>query len=323
VKSKRRFLFYADFLGTTESYSDIQRIRIQRGDLERAVQAMVLPNLERHDLHVYIVSDSLFVCCPRLEHLLPTAAKLFAFYVSMTPGQPRLRGAISYGEEAGSSIITNTKRVVAIPLLDNSLPRAVKLEKIRKGSRIFIDDNIPEASFARHEAYLLKWKHITGRGESENNVTEFLWPRLAYDQSQELLGSAQRIATEWLRRLRETDWSVDEYEHGLMIQLDETLKLFIRSLASFYSEREVRSYLFSLLPQTDDHEGPVVFEWGVWFQALKALCQPKKALSSQLKNHIRVVKEVLARGKHLETFLTELEEMDYADFKECVSPLMR
>ena len=160
-------------------------------------------------------------------------------------------------------------------------------------------------------------------GDRENaNVTEFLWPRVVYDQPRELLLGAKQINAEWSQRLGATDWGEDEYNNGLMIQLDETLKLFIRSLAPFNDDPEVKSYLFSLLPE-NNHKGQVVFEWGVWFQAVKALCEPGGVLSDQLKNQIDVMKQILVRDGHIGNFLAELQEVDYAEFKKCVWDLLR
>ena len=57
----KRCLFFADFLGTTESYSDIERVKRRRELLESAVDAFFLPDLEGNDLYVYIVRISAIV----------------------------------------------------------------------------------------------------------------------------------------------------------------------------------------------------------------------------------------------------------------------
>jgi hypothetical protein len=283
-----------------------------------------LGDIEKQDLYVYVASDSLYVCCPSLNHLLLYAAELFNFYFSYSPEQPTLRGAISYGQRVESNVLTNTDRVVAIPLLDESLPRVHKLEKIRKGSRIFLDPIIPEEAIHPHESYLLRWKRITGKGDRANaeGIMEFLWPRLVWNQHQELVERAERVRTEWSRRLTEKDWRVDEYDRGIMLQLDETLKLFIRSLALSNGESDVQKYLISLLPETSGPKGQAEFEWGLWFQVLKALCEHGGEISNDLRNRILVVKQVLTNEKQLGDFLAELTEDDYAAFKERVYSLL-
>lgn len=329
----KRCLFFADFLGTTESYSFIERVKRRRELLELSVEAYFLPHLDEHDLYVYIVSDSLFVTCPTVQHLLHPVAMLYKHFLSMEPSRRSeplrlhlLRGAISYGEEAETSVIKNSSRVMAIPMLDDSLPRATALEKIRKGSRIFLDENVPQALTHEHEGSLLRWKHITGKGDPKANVGEFLWPCVAYESHEALLQSTERVRTQWLTLLRAKEWDPSEYGQGLMIQLDETLKLFIRSLARCDGEDKVRDYLLSILPKTVSDQSDVKFEWGLWFQVLKVLCewpaQPGR-IDVEVKENLARVREILTQETYWEHFLTELEKPDYAGFKNRVAALPR
>jgi hypothetical protein len=328
----KRCLFFADFLGTTETYSDIERVKRRRELLELSVEAYFVPHLEKEDLYVYIVSDSLFVTCPTVRPLLLPVAKLFKHFLGMKPSKPTeplklhmLRGAISYGEEAKTAVIKNSARVTAIPMLDDSLPRATALEKIRNGSRVFLDENVLPALTQDHENCLLRWKNITGKGDPKANVTELLWPCVAYEGQRELLDRAEQLRTEWLTLFRTKEWDADEYGKGLMIQLDETLKLFIRSLARSDGEEGTKEYLMSILPQTVEEKIDVKFEWGMWFQALKALSEWKKGADSidfQVKKRLALVKEILSQESFWEHFLTELEKPDYAAFKERVATFL-
>jgi len=332
----KRCLLFADFLGTSESYSSIERVQRRRELLESAVEAFFLPILESYDLYVYIVSDSLFVTCPSVQPLLRPVAKLFNHFLSMEPSgrtEPLrlnlLRGAISYGEVAEASVLKNSERVIAIPMLDDSLPRATALEKIRKGSRVFLDSIVPESLINDQMKYLLKWEHIPGKGSPKTNVCEFLWPCLAYESDHSgLLQSTERIRAQWLTLLRTKEWEASEYEQGLMVQLDETLKLFIRSLARFDDEREVRDCLLSILPKTVDEKTDVTFEWGVWFQALKALCQwstrTHEMETRVIRDRLELVRNILSNDKsYWDSFLTELEKPDYAAFKKSVAAILR
>lgn len=327
-----RYLFFADFLGTKERYSDIQRVLRARELLELTVDLYFVRYLESSDLYVYIVSDSLFVTCPTIEPLLPPIAELFRHFLDLEPSNPTrppelhlLRGAIGYGEEATTSMLRNNPRIMAIPMLDASLPRVTALEKIRPGSRVFLDENLPRASMSKHESYLLRWKEITGKGDFKANLAEFLWPLLAYRDCQRLVKSTKRIRKTWLTLLRSKEWNKSEYNQGLMIQLDETLKLFIRSLARLDGKLEARNYLLSILPRTPREETNVEFEWGVWFQVLKALTEISRKtgkMDSQLKYAFAVVKEILLQNGYWDLFRGELLRPDYAVFKRAITTLM-
>jgi hypothetical protein len=329
----KRSLFFADFLGTTESYSFIERVKRRRELLELAVEAYFMPILDEYDLYVYIVSDSLFVTCPTVQPLLRPAARLFKRFLSMNPSRSTeplrldlLRGAISYGEAAETTVIKNSRRVIAIPMLDDSLPRATALEKIRPGSRVYLDATVPHSLLRGEARYLLKWRHITGKGDPIANVTEFLWPCMACERGfSELIQSTERIRKDWLALLVTKEWVGTEYDQGLMVQLDETLKLFIRSLARFDDERGVGSYLLSILPTSTRDKSDVKFEWGIWFQALKALCESPTRFGqgkAPVRNRLALVKEILSEETYWESFLTELEKPDYANFKRSVSAML-
>jgi hypothetical protein len=324
----KRYLFFADFLGTRERYKDIQRVKRVRALLETTVELYFLQYLEKYDLYVYIVSDSLFVTCPKVEHLLLPIAKLFRHFFNLEQASPTkplqllmLRGAIGYGEEATTSVLKNSTRIITIPMLDASLPRVTALEPIRPGSRVFLDGRLPRALTSKHDACLLHWKMITGRGDPIPNVQEFLWPCLAY-QHQELLVTTEWIRNQWLMLLRAKEWNDKEYRQGLMIQLDETLKLFIRSIARSGAKVEASNYLSSILPQTSNEVANIEFEWGLWFQVLMALSETSTNIDSHFRDGLVVVKKILLNNDYWNLFTTELEKVDYAVFKEAITAFL-
>ena len=135
-----RYLFFADFLGTKERYRETERVKRVRELLEIVVPAYFGPGLTKHDFHVYIISDSLFVTCPRVQPLILPIAKLFRkFLPAQSSAIHLLRGAIAHGKGVATSVIKNSPRIMVIPLLDTSLVEVTTLEKTRPGSRVFID----------------------------------------------------------------------------------------------------------------------------------------------------------------------------------------
>lgn len=332
MEREKRFLLVADFLGTTARYANIEAVVMLRELLDRAVELCFQKLLKKEDLYVYIGSDSIWVACPSLQPLLLSTAQLFWHFLSMQTFErdkpldlELLRGAISYGEIAEVTLIKNNQRLTAIPMLDNSLPRAISLERICPGSRIFLDSNIPVTSISPHERALLHWESITGRCASSEPVTEFLWPCMADEPSRSLCQIAERCRGEWLARLRDKKWNQKEYDEGPMLQLDETLKLVIRSLARFDDELEVRDYFMSVLPKGTDEVIDVRFEWGLWFQALKGLCEwsmRSRTISVQVSECLVVVLKILLDLGHWKHFITELKKSDYVGFKKSMGAIL-
>jgi hypothetical protein len=252
-----QYLFYADFLGTKDRYRETDRVRRVRELLEIIVPAYFGRGLVDDDFYAYIFSDSLFVTCPRVQPLLQPAAKLFRQFLSTDPSIPTeslgihlLRGAIAYGEGITSSVTTNSSRIIVIPLLDSSLVQATTLEKTRPGSRVFLDKDSAREIGITHGNHLLHWDLITGKGAYFGPATEFLWPSVAYDSCSELVQSVERIWEKWMNLLGSCKWDPVEYAKGLMIQLDETLKLFIRSVPHLEDRREARDFLLKMLPES-------------------------------------------------------------------------
>src|SRR6185437_10101039 len=125
--------------------------------------------------------------------------------------------------------------------------------------------------------------------------------------------------------LRSKEWDPDEYAQGLMIQLDETLKLFIRSIPRLEVKHGATKYLRSILPKTSHDKSTLKFEWGVWFQALKALSECSNELSSierQVKESVKAVRDILTREDYWDHFRAELEKPDYTLFKQTVNSLL-
>lgn len=331
-----RYLFYADFLGTKDRYREAGTVQRVRELLEIIVQAYFGQGLMDDDFYIYIFSDSLFVTCPRVQPLLHPAAKLFRQCLSTAPSIPTeslgihlLRGAIAYGEGVTTSVTANSSRIMVIPLLDTSLVKATTLEKIRPGSRVYLDQDSAREAAITHEHHLYHWQQITGKGPYFGRATEFLWPSVAYDTCRELVQSAERIWGKWLSLLGSRKWA-DDYAEGLMIQLDETLKVLIRSVPHREDKLEARDFLLKILPESEADKTDAAFAWGMWFQVFKALieCLPQQETDWELVKRLEIVKGILSRtdgpNKELlwEHFLGELEKPDYAAFRKSVSSLL-
>lgn len=321
----KRFLLFADFLGTTDTYSRSIELVVKRRELlEQTLAAYALPALALCDINLYVFSDTAIMTCPRLQPLLDIAARMFRHFSEITVDQKRLdhdtallRAAICYGTTAQSNTLSNSSRVTVIPMLDDSLPRAYKLEGIRRGSRVFVDLRAAE-ELAADCRDLHHWRFITGRGDPRPDIFEFFWPRGAYESDQDLLAATERVRRFWLGRLKSAGWGL-EYEDGVMPHLDETLKLFVRSLAAKAEDDTVCRYLFDMLPASEDEIVDVKFEWGVWFQSLKALweCTPiRDRMRSELMKRSQSVREFVEKREYWAHFRTELEMPDYSGFKD-------
>ena len=110
-----------------------------------------------------------------------------------------------------------------------------------------------------------------------------------------------------------------------LYQLDETIKLCIRSArhAPETSISAVRQCLCGMLP-TDDPELErldIRYAWGVWFQVLWALIvlqdRSKRVLRRRdLCSLISSSLQLIERRGYLPTFTSELENPDYAGFRD-------
>lgn len=323
MSSNQRFLVYADFLGTKQRYRTPQLILRGRQLLEQALDQRVVPHLEAHDMHLYVFSDTALITCPKFLPLLEPIANLFAGFLELLGNRDDallslwLRAAISWGEVIYQDHLHNGPRIRTIPILDTSLPKAYHLESLRKGSRIFIDPAISVATFLEQEEILIKWAQITGHGEHVPNVTEFLWPAMVYRDSTRLAQMTRMLHLWWTEALKTRSWEREDY-HERMLQIDETVKLFIRAASKVLPRDCKNDLLFSLLPASDAGLRNVNYEWGMWFQAMKGLVE--ELTEGDLGNEktfwsFRNIIALLRKSVYWEHFTAELNYPDYAEFK--------
>jgi hypothetical protein len=323
MKSKYRFVVYADFLGTTRRYSTPKLVVRGRELLEQALAQCVVPKLNVDDMNLYVFSDTAIVTCPRLMPLLNPISKLFGHFIELLGDSSDaslslwLRAAISSGKAMHVDHLQNSSRIRTIPFLDTSLPTAYNLESIRKGSRIFVDPAIPGDEFRERANLFFKWNQITGHGAYAANITECLWPAIAYDKEERLAQMTLKLHKWWSEELNKKTWSKDAYFDRLL-HLDETLKLFVRTSSAFCSGDCKRNLLFSLLPTVTARRKNVNYEWGMWFQAMKGLvedCEERTSTIDEVIAAFGIVKEILRKAGYLQHFMKELDYPDYAGFR--------
>src|SRR6266446_1668714 len=323
MRHKKRFIVYADFLGTKQRYSKPQLVVRGRELLEQALDRCVIPRMHADDMYLYVHSDTAIVTCPRLSPLLEPISDLFSYFLELH-GDDRndqmtlwLRAAISYGRVFSVDHVQNSDRVRTIPFLDTSLPTAYKPESIRRGSRVFVDPTIPDEAFRECQELFFKWQQITGHGYHVPNVREYLWPAKIPRDSDRLAKGTIRLNGLWTKALSKKEWSKDEYNKS-MIHLDETLKLFIMTSSLFCSEDRKREVLFSLLPKSTAPHKNISYKWGVWFQALRGIvenCEMSVSTVQEVETVFGIARTVLSNGGYLDHFMGELEFPDYAPFR--------
>ena len=325
ARNGRRFMVYADFLGTEQRYAKPQLIVAGRALLEQALARCVGPRLHDDDMHLYVYSDTAIITCPKLGPLLRPIAELFGFFLELQnkTGDDDLRiwlrAAISHGSVLEVAHLQQSERVRTIPLLDTSLPVAYHLESVRKGSRVFVDPKMKDTAFSGYEKYFFKWKQITGLGHPVAGVREFLWPAMRYG-SENLAKKTLEFHGGWSRELRRRrPWAKDDYNYGGMLHFDETLKLFIRTCALFCSDSQNRRVMLSILPKSrQERHANIEYEWGVWFQALRGVLVGCK-LDSSTRRDLGVAfvraRCVMQSERYFGNFIGELDQPDYTGFK--------
>lgn len=322
-RKKKRFVVYADFLGTKQRYSQPGLVVRGRELLEQALARWVIPELNTEDMNLYVYSDTAIVTCPRLKPLLKPISNLCGHFLELQETRFDdktslwLRGAISHGTELYVDHLTNYERVRTIPFLDTSLPSAYELESVRKGSRMFGDPAIPDEAFGDCQDLFFKWQQITGHGIYVPNVREYLWPTLAYATEEHLKRATFKLHTWWSQELSKREWLRDEYYKSL-IHLDETLKLFIRTVTVRCTEVGRMEFLLGLLPKCVGPNRNIRYEWGMWFQILRGLVESGDPSLSSIQDIERAYATVMAnleKGGHLQHFMTELGFPDYAGFR--------
>ena len=322
-----RFIVYADFLGTTHRYSKPALLVHGRELLEQALARCVVPHLITDDMYLYVYSDTAIVTCPRLRPLLKPLADLFGHFLELHDVSGNddmtlwLRAAISHGTVLGVEHLKTSDHIRTIPLLDTSLPAAYHLESIRKGSRVFVDPGIPDGSFAECETLFFKWQQITGHGDYAANVREYLWPAKHYegnDLDNRLVRKTLKLNEWWAGELKSREWTPEDYKKSGIIQVDETLKLFVRTCSSFCSNDRKKEVLFSLLPTTEEPHDDVHFKWGLWFQALRGIvegCDLDQPTTLEVKTVFEIVRSILVANDYFRHFVSELKLPDYAPFR--------
>lgn len=326
MEDKHRFVIFADFLGTKKRYEKPELVVRGRELLEQALDLYVVPRLHHDNMHLYVFSDTAILTCPRLKPLLEPTSRLFSRFLERQEyGRDAslllwLRAGLSYGKVLYVDELQNTKRIRTIPFLDTSLPKAYDLQSLRKGSRIFVDPVIQDDKFRSHKNSFFRWKRITGKGDEVPNVSECLWPAIVYGDGNRLAQITRKLHGWWSRELGSRGWSPDEYHEG-MIHLDETVKLFIRTVSKCCPDDSKRKLLLSILPKTKARHRNIHFEWGMWFQALKGLVENSESTSREVMRAFGPLRDVLRKNGYFDRFIEELEYPDYARFRSALCRL--
>ena len=323
-----RYVVFADFLGTTRRYAKPSLVQRSRELLEQVLAQCVVPRLKPDDMNLYVFSDTTIITCPTLAPLAKTVSILFRQFIQLMASDEDdesltlwLRAGISIGSILQVDHLKNNRRIRTIPFLDTSLPKAYRLEQIRKGSRIFVDPEIDLGLVLSQPESFYKWRQITGHGDYVPNVGEILWPVLAFDTHQQMADAATLLHTGWLRALREQFWEKDDYIDR-MLHLDETIKLFARSVCQSCNSGLKNGLLMSMLPEGEERRNSAKYEWGLWFQALRGLAEdPHLRDTAEVLRAFASVEAILRRENLYQHFTNELNYPDYHTFRDALTAL--
>jgi hypothetical protein len=83
ITDNKRFLVYADFLGTELRYSAPELVVRGRELLEQALNRCVVPLVNEHDMHLNVFSDTAILTCRCLTPLLDALADLFGHFMGL------------------------------------------------------------------------------------------------------------------------------------------------------------------------------------------------------------------------------------------------
>ena len=337
---KTRYLLFADILGTRELYSSHEKaelIEFKRSALGHAVRTAVFPYFDakyKADIQINIFSDTVLVGCDNVLVLMRAAAHLFhifskySFSADCVDRLYLLRGGISYGKVLSSNSIVTAKNVVVADIFDTSLELSYRLEGLRKGSRIFLCSRTYRTAARYPGLRFMKWKAITGIGAPIAPAFEYLWPATLFKTDLDFETSLLNLFRLWRRLFSEKPaWSIQEYDRTLY-QLDETIKLFIRSAVHVPVKhlRKILDLLVSFLPSGDKSlaEFDIKYIWGIWFQVLRTILSLQKTHSRQVpgketKQLVAVNLRFIDDLGYMATLLHELENPDYEPFKISLS----
>jgi hypothetical protein len=333
---QKRYLLFADILGTRGLYKARNSLLLEkrRTSLGHALRTAVYPYIDNANVNrmrINLFSDTALVASPNLGVLMEAAAKLF-YVFSLRTSQATipdefflLRGGIAYGEVLTSHSLASGNHVDVADIFDTSLAMAFELETLRKGSRIFLcEDTHAEATKTMINC-CHKWHSVTGIGSPVSPAFEFLWPTALFEPEGRFGEYFDMLCTVWYRLFTaKKDWEIPEYDTALY-QLDETIKLCIRSAARA-PRRQARATwdrLVSYLP-TERRELAALdvrFTWGTWFQILWALLllkeqHPFLPTQASLRDLIGRNLRIVADLDYIATFQHELENRDYAWFRK-------
>jgi|GEM_PF-4320302 len=329
----KRFLLFADILGTRSLYFSqpprADLIEKKRVSLSHSIRVAFFPLIaENPDIHISIFSDTVLVACSEIATLLTGASKLFYLYSSKslqaqyTDELFLLRGGIAYGEVLNDQAITPSACVDVSRIFDTGLALAYHLEGIRKGSRIFLCRPTFE-TMPQENAPCEEWKAVTGIGEPISPAFEYYWPVSLFDHDNTFCRFTNDLFTLWRTLFAKSQvWEVKDYDKALY-QLDETIKLCVRSAAYSPSDLAVATAaaLKGMLPTFDPQLAKldIRFTWGTWFQILRTLLQlqekhPSLFSAQEVERTVAETLTVVSSKGYMDTFLTELENPDYQSF---------
>jgi hypothetical protein len=336
-KRNSRYLLFADILGTGQLYSSrppkSDLIEFKRSALGHAVRTAASRYFNKAfhaDIQINVFSDTVLIACDNVSVLMQTAASLFHIFCRYSlPARSidelyLLRGGIAHGEILSSNSITTSKNVVVADIFDTSLGLSYSLQDLRKGSRIFLCDKTYREAVRRSSGICVRWEAITGIGAPIAPAFEFLWTTALLKNGLEFRKLLQNIFSLWLDLFNSRQsWPIKEYDASLY-QLDETLKLLIRS-AVYSPDQDIRAVLHVLSALLPSENGALAkvdtkYIWGIWFQVLRAILALQETHSliiakNKIINLAKANLKIIDGLNYTPTFAHELENPDYTSFK--------
>ena len=320
-----RFLAFVDYLGTRDLYRDPRenagRIEDRRYELEHGVQIRLQRLLAEQKIELGVFSDTVLIAGRDIQDVLVGAASLLDFVFRKNlqrsdPGDFRLlRGGVAKGVELRSSYLRPSRSVSIIPFFDGSLAFAYETEGLRRGSRVFLSDELRASDLGDLSRFLFAWEHMPGFGRPAGRVEELLWPALiSRDQPRELLDMLAQSMTLWRSFVTTLQPQPDTYRETLY-HFDETLKCMIRSCVAFREPGQVKDAaeaLSDLLPSDSDSmdDCNIRYVWGIWFQVILVIC--RLGMDQEYAGPISSTLDVLRERKYLDKFIAETDYPDYA-----------
>ncbi len=330
-------VLWMDILGTKPAICEDQGLVEEhvRDFRKRAEACFVRP--PDKGLYMGFIGDGVVVAHPDLHRVLRRGGRLMRACLdnaieqfqckpkvseSETHKMMLLRGAVGQSP-MGEVLSTPGKgcQYDTIPIIGKAFADAVKLEQIRKGSRVYVASGLRDRC---SRLPIIRWKRITGESKCtcrNESADEYLWPAEAYGPK-ELAACVTDAYELWSKIVRcKKVWCEESYKR-CPLHFDETVKVCIRSCRFLVRnshrrmDSAMRYSLRSLLPRDKEDVEYVQYRWGFWFLAMEALLL-SKGCDTDLEEVVRkawaVIQTTPAEKKGFEA---ERNQPDYDCFNE-------